>query len=509
MFFRRFFCFFIAGLFCLLPLCEAEEANGNLMVMAGFDNTQYRNWNENLFFKRMEEITGVSFQYRQYKEEKEWTQAKQQMTADSSDLPDVLFKASLSTEECIEMREKGVLIDLKPYLAENCPHLWAYLTENPDMLSALTMPDGSIAALPYISQPATQNYIWINQEWLDTLRLERPATAAELVTVMEAFKTRDPNRNGREDEIPMGFLGPFDLKFLAHAFGLIANDYNIFVDNGQVKFMPLEENFRLFIAWCHDLYAARLLDHNGFQLSDEMRTVTDSNAKPTYGMIITPMAADLFKVSWAQNYQILMPLSYEGEQKYRSFTGPLLRGTFAVTSACSDPAKALQWVDYLYTEEGAALSSIGKENVDYLVDGDGTWRFVDTIQNQYEFFRGETLMDGGTMHPGMLATAFQKQMSGGEMVKQVLEAQEQFDQYAVMPFPYYSLNREQLEKVTALQKQIGYEVDMQIARWVLGEEELTDESFGAFREEMNRLGLNEFLQFWQDVYNQTEGGKQP
>ena len=53
-----------------------------------------------------------------------------------------------------------------------------------------------------------------------------------------------------------------------------------------------------------------------------------------------------------------------------------------------------------------------------------------------------------------------------------------------------------------MQNQIGYYVDMQIARWVLGEEEISDETFAAFEQQLRELGLTEFMAFWQDVYDQ-------
>ena len=502
MLFKRMLCLFLAAVLGLIGCSAlAEDAGTTEYIMAGFDNTQYRDWLNNQFFFRMEDKTGVHFVYRQYTDESKWTAEKAAMTAGSDDLPDILFKASLTGAECISMREKGVLIDLKPYLEENCPHLWAILQENPDYLAAITLPDGSVAALPFISSPSVQNYIWINREWLNGLRLEAPATAQELVDVLTAFKTRDPNKNGKADEIPMGFLGPFDLKFLAHAFGLICNDYNIFVDNGQVKFMPLEENYRLFVTWCRDLYAEGLLDKNGFSITDQMRTVTDSNAKPTYGAILTTMAADIFSVSWAENYEILMPLSYNGQKIYRDFSGALIRGTFAITSACEEPEKMLQWIDSLYTEEGAVLASIGQEDIDYLVDGDGTWRFLDSVSSNYDMYRAGTLIEGGAMYPGILTEDFQRKMGGSSLVQNVLSQQEAFDAYVQRPFPYYTLTREQENSISSLQNEIGYYVDMQLARWVLGEEEISDASFAAFEEQLNALGIQDFLTFWQDVLN--------
>ena len=499
---KRIICFFMIVLCGLAGLARAEESSAKSFSLTGFDNSQYRDWATNKFFARMEEKTGVHFEFKQYTDENAWTKEKSTMKAGADSLPDVLFKARLTGDECIDMRASGVLIDLKPYLETCCPNLWGILQEKPEVLDAITLPDGSIAALPFITDPSMQNYIWVNQEWLNTLHLEMPTNAQEFVDMLTAFKTRDPNRNGRADEIPLGFLGAFDLKFLAHAFGLIANDYNIFVEDGQVKYMPLQENFRAFVTWCHELKEAGLLDKNGFSITDDMRTVTDSKATATYGAIITPMAADVFKVSWAENYAIMPPLTYDGKQVYRDFAGPALRGTFAITSHCADPETVLRWVDTLYTLEGSILSGIGMQDVDYLVDGDGTWRYLDAVQNNYDTFRGTTLIEGGSAEqPGISTGEFERNMSGSAMVTNILNQQREFHQFVRMPYPYYTLTREQSDTVAPLQAQLGYYVDMQIARWVLGEEEISDESFAAFEEKLNEFGLNDFLAFWQDVLN--------
>lgn len=484
---------------CLSLGALAEDMAAGDYVMAGFDDTQYRDWASNQFFVRMEEKTGVRFSYRQYKKDSEWTAAKAAMLQ-GTDVPDVLFKAALTSPEMIEMREKGVLIDLKPYLEACCPNLWAIFQAHPEYLDAITLPDGSVAALPYIVSTPMQNYMWINKQWLKNLGLSEPTTAEELVQVLEAFRDQDPNRNGKQDEIPFGFLGPFDLKFLAHAFGMVANDYNIFVQDGEVRFMPLEENYRLFVTWCRDLYEAGLLDENGFVTASAARQVTDSDRPATYGVILAPTAADVFRVDWSVDYDILPPLVYDGAQVYRDFAGQVLRGTFAVTSACQDPEKMLQWVDYLYSEPGSVLASIGLENEDYLIDPDGTWRLSDSAQNN-PYFAVTNLIDSGATMPGIQSDDFQRRFNGTTALQETLDRQEKVNALCVRPFPYYSLNRAQADTVAALQEKLGYLVDMRLAQWVLGEEEISDESFARFHDELEEAGLTQFLAFWQDILN--------
>ena len=76
------------------------------------------------------------------------------------------------------------------------------------------------------------------------------------------------------------------------------------------------------------------------------------------------------------------------------------------------------------------------------------------------------------------------------------------------PFPHYDLTDDEKSRIAALQEVIGYEVDMQTARWVLGEDPLTDESWDQFRDTIEKGGLQEFLSIWQEVYNRTTAEEQ-
>ena len=213
-----------AALLMLIPLGALADAT---YTMAGFDGDDSEHtWENNAFFTRMQARTGIQFMYNEFTDYDKWQEAKAAMLA-SGDLPDVLFKADLTTAEQMAYADAGVLIDLKPLLAEYAPNLWALLEAHPDWLQAVTLPDGKIVALPSINELSPQNAMWINQDWLTKLGLAMPTDWDSFVTVLQAFQTGDPNGNGKSDEIPLSYLGPWDLKFLAHSVGLVANDYNI------------------------------------------------------------------------------------------------------------------------------------------------------------------------------------------------------------------------------------------------------------------------------------------
>ena len=172
-------------------------------------------------------------------------------------------------------------------------------------------------------------------------------------------------------------------------------------------------------------------------------------------------------------------------------------GTFAITTHCTDVHALLQWVDQFYTEEVHILASAGEENTDYIVDPDGTWRMTAAAQNN-TYFTSETLITSGTAVPGLSSDAFQRRYSDST-VCYISEQLDVVNASAQRPFPYYSLTKAQQEKIAPLQAAIGRLVDESIARWVLGEVEITDASFAQFGQDLNDAGLPAFMAFWQKI----------
>ena len=494
--FKRILCCLCCVLMAVLPAVSMAE---NTFVMAGFDGEDSTHtWTTNRFFTRMQDRTGVSFTFQQYTKRAEWEKAKQAMFAPDGQLPDVLFKAELSTEELIRYTQSGQLIDLKPLLEENAPNLWALLQAHPEWLQAITLPNGKIGALPGIQEIGPQNGMWINQEWLDKLRLPMPTDMQSLREVLTAFRDRDPNGNGKKDEIPMAFLGPWELKFFSHAWGVVANDYNIYLDeNGTVQFWPMDDRFIEMAATLRDFYAEGLLDADGFVTGDTLRRITDDDAALVYGAMFAPTPVNLVTYTMGEKYVIIEPFAYEGKQIYRDLFGQITRGAFAITSACEDPAAMLKWVDVLYSAEGAIEAMVGIEGEDYVVKANGFWDWKGGLDSMDMNVLNEmTVYDTGNM-PWLFPREFYNRYAD-ESVRRINAEMEKSARYAVEPYPTcYTLTAEESQKVASLQAKLGTYVDETLARFVLGELEINEENAAAFREELLRLGAEEMTAFWQ------------
>ena len=429
----------MALLLAAVLLCLSAAAYAEDMVLAGFDDAgSGRNWETNLFFERMEARTGLKLSLHQYTDRAAWTQAKQDMLA-GGEMPDMLFKAEMSVAETRAMYQAGKIIDLKPYIAEYMPNLSALLAAHPEWERAITLEDGVIAALPMINELQNNNVMWINRTWLETLGKAVPTTVEELTEVLRAFRDKDPNGNGKRDEIPVCFMGMWDLRFLGHAFGLVANDYYVYQDEaGQVQSILTQEKNRAFLEWLHLLWEEELLWHTGFSTTDTLRMVTDKDATMTYGLFLAPTPLTLLPAKALDEYALLMPLEYEGQQRYRDLMGDVARGAFAVTTACQDIPAALRWVDYLYGEEGCMLAQAGEEGVEYARNADGSWYWISAAEEVTGYVMPMVTIADGGVTPGYVSLDFQLGFEDAGTLKVVQQLAE-LKTFAEEPMPLVPL----------------------------------------------------------------------
>ena len=70
----------------------------------------------------------------------------------------------------------------------------------------------------------------------------------------------------------------------------------------------------------------------------------------------------------------------------------------------------------------------------------------------------------------------------------------------VQPFPMtYTLTADERAQVLALQNELAVYVDVTLARFVLSEMELNEDTIASVRSEMQNRGMNEMIAFWQKI----------
>lgn len=497
---RKSFVWLLLFMLVLQMAIPGAYAEGSFS-MAGYDDEATGHvWSDNLFFERMQERSGVQVEATQYTTAADWQAAKAGMLAGTVEMPDALFKANLTPQETLQWYEEGKLIDLRPYLPEYAPNLWALLEQNPEWLAAITLPDGAIVALPYIDPLQFNNGMWINKTWLDRYGMPMPTNTEELAETLRFFRDNDMNANGkRNDEIPMTFATMWDLRFLQHAFGMNANDYYLTADeNGVVSSVLTTDANRAFLEYLHMLWDEGLLDKSGFTGLRSVSTSPEEDSEVVYGVMFASSPADLVHVSKVRQYVLLDPLVFGGEQVYRDLTGDVIRGAFAVTGACpvENIPVVLGWVDYLYTEEGFILAAAGQAGEEFDVNDDGTWLWTDVDETLVNITLPQATIHGDATAPGLASVEFQMKLDEASTVHILTELQ-RLRSIDSLPVPPVWMNAADSARSDELIYGIGSYAERQMVWFVTGDVPLNDETWAAFCSEVNALGMDELVSIWQ------------
>ena len=276
----------------------------------------------------------------------------------SGDLPDAIFNAAAGDYDLLNWAESGVIVPIEDLIEDYMPNLKKIFDENPEYRQMSTAPDGHIYSMPWIEElgegkesiHTVNGMAWINKEWLDNLGLEMPQTTDQLMTVLEAFKTQDPNGNGEADEIPFSFInngGNEDLKFLMGAFGLGDNDDHLVVDNdGQVQFTANKEGYKEAIKYFNEMNNKGLIDKEAFE--QDWNTYVAKGKEHKYGVYFTWDKANITGAD--DSYDVLPVLAGPDGTKHVTRTNGMgfSRDRFVITSANKNLELTARWIDKMY-----------------------------------------------------------------------------------------------------------------------------------------------------------------
>ena len=171
----------------------------------------------------------------------------------SGDYPKLIYKSWYSMLDVVRYGELGVFVPLEDYIAEYAPNVTKAFEENPLLKAAVYAPDGHIYMMPYWEECyhcSMAMKMWINTAWLKAVGMDMPTTTDEFEKVLIAFRDKDPNGNGKKDDIPLtGFAGGWNNDpwgFLMNAFIYntgTGSDFT-YIDGDKVAFAPIQPEWK-------------------------------------------------------------------------------------------------------------------------------------------------------------------------------------------------------------------------------------------------------------------------
>ena len=476
-------------------------------------------YEDNKFTKFLEEKTNVKIKFNLLPE-KEGTDKLNIMLSSGAELPDAIVGVGMANESLIKYGSQGLFIPLNDYIEEHGFYMNELLEAHPDVITQITAPDGNIYALPshytcFNCQLAQR--FWINKTFMEALDIDKiPETTDELYDYLKAVKTRDPNGNGANDEIPLvgatsGWYQSVE-GFLMNSF--IYNDSNRYVtidQNGTISFVANQPEWKQGLEYLHKLCSEGLLDSVSFT-QDEMglRSLVEYEEAMLVGAVPSGgphVFADAVGER-RKHYICIPPLKGpNGTQltMYNKYYG-VANGMFMITKDCKYPEIAFKWADYCYTEEAFRWDRYGEEGVDWVMPPEGT-EAVNGGQAQYR----EILKWGTPQNANWALTIPTWERFGSdsreknpddpyELEYVLFEAAKAYEphvpEYVTPPF-FFTV--EEANEYTELYDLITDYVKEMSARFITGDADLNTE-WEAYVEELNNMGVERYIEIMQTAF---------
>jgi len=296
---------------------------------------------------------------------------KLQLLMATSDLPDLIYNWGGADFRYEQWVKDGILTGLDGIVtdAAKYPNINKELTAVYwDSVRSVT--SGKIQIIP---RPNPSVSIWgyiVNQQWLDKLGLKKPETKEQLVEVMKAFTTRDPDGNGKADTYGVSLAGREDLWneiWLEAAFSLSkppAPDVD-----GTYRIFEKKQNYLPYLRFLREIYTAGLVDPESFQNKGyDCWTKREQNRVGiTYGGLINVVnAVNQRGVKDSAERFSFAPVLANAKGEHSYDIGPSIWGGWMIPES-SKPRLAgiLKFLDYGYSPEGVMLLMSGMEGTDY------------------------------------------------------------------------------------------------------------------------------------------------
>ncbi len=521
-----------------------QKINISIMTPAPADSTT--NYDTNAFTKELEAKTNIHINWQLVQSN---FVEKVNLVVASGQYPDVIdpgvgatSRLSKSTE--LQLGSQGILLPLENYINSDMPNYKKILSSNTDLKKLMTTPDKHIYNLTMINQSYHVTYpekMWMNSTWLKNLGLSMPTTTDEFETVLKAFKSSDPNKDGKADEIPLSTCksgSNINLDgFIMNAFTYTpASTDRLYLKDGKVTMSAVQSGFKDGLKYLNKLYKEGLINPESFTQDQKTQVnINESGSAPTIGAfpaLRVGYACNLSPVNgktstrW-QQYEAVAPLTGPSGLKVASYDpyGGYVPEIY-ITKNCKYPAAVARMFDYTYTEEGTIRANVGREGKEWSkadssdVNYDGKAAkyktlTVDTTKTEYQN------VNYGQLFPLNASVSYQDEWAqpsnpydpsvpalSGRMVvfykATKVYAKTTPGINAVLPDLYYA--QSDIDQISRMKTTINDYVNEQVTAFITGKTDV-DSGWNSYISQLNSMGLQNYIQLIQKAYNNQYGKK--
>ncbi len=453
-----------------------------------------------------------------YKQVLELKAAAGQITADIIDI-----RGDDQGSYIVQFVASGLLRSMDDLIDKNAPNMKAFMQKYPDYRKALTLPDGKMYSFgsAMVSKNNFMGFM-IRKDWLDKLGLSMPNTLEDWYNVAVAFATRDPNGNGKPDEVGMmSSDGLWGLRNFGVAFGLqLCTGQGWQVRNGKIGFdyiRPEAKDLAIFLNKCvaGKAFPADYNDPN-INFGSVWTRVTNGQLGiwvrmgPTLAGYLNYSDSPLQKVDPTAHWvPALPPLMPDGKRLNVLEPVSARWRTYAITTKGKDPAAAMRWLDFVFlSDKGREIQKYGKEGVTFKREADGTITKLVKFNEKDEIADGPlagTWWGGGLTMPGVSDEASDiDSFKQWGVTKDVMDGLTANYPFLVYPLQVPILSPEDAKEASKLLTDVNTYRDEMWAKVVAGDIAITDASFQQYVTTIRKMGVDRIQEIYQKAYDQRK-----
>ncbi|WP_310552047.1 ABC transporter substrate-binding protein [Paenibacillus glufosinatiresistens] len=361
----------------------AEKMDTSPITFSFFGADASPNWNgmKDDVGKVITEKTGVTIN-AEYDVGSGGGQSRIQLMAASGEVPDILFGKS----EIKYLVDAGELLDLTDLIDKHAPNIKKIFGDNMNRLK-YSNDDQAIYSIPTnvgvdgVAFDAGGGFE-LQHRVLEELGYPEIKTVADYEKALKDYVAKHPETDG-QPTIPLT-LNADDWKIMitvtnpAFITTGAPDDGEYYVNpetyEAQLHYKRPEE--KEYFRWLNKLYNEGLLDKDTFVQKDDQYKAKIASGR-VLGLISQEWeyqeAENALKSAGKDQYTYAhFPVTMSSEYKDHSFQSVGVDGYgISISKNCKDPVRAIQFLDWLASEEGQVLLNWGVEGKHYTVDANG------------------------------------------------------------------------------------------------------------------------------------------
>ena len=325
-------------------------------------------------------------------------------TLAGSEIPDFFYAATLSDADCINLIDRGMMLDINEALKYSAgPAAKEFAEGGMYEVSRQihTYTDGGMYFFGNVSKQISLDTKYgshaivgnnctmlVRQDWLDKLNLPMPTTLEEVVNVLTAFQENDMNGNGLKDErIVLDWDSTFN--GVAGWFGLAPQNFQCNREEQTAVVPALQEGYVPYVKFLQELVdkgLAYLSDevsyyNGGTSEGDLLNTIMQDDCVAMYYGVA--LADHTFQSADAVYTAMPLIQGAEGIEPIMNISHGYKVWSRWGFSASADPKAVAAFLDTICTQEYAKWVTFGIEGETYTIDPEsGLYTF--TASNKYE-----------------------------------------------------------------------------------------------------------------------------